>query len=173
MNSTSVREEEEERREAELIAAQSRVQVGLGPPVATAGHPTYDETPMDLSLGLHFSTETRVVEYDDGPDSDIMRAFRDLERSFQRTSPYGVDVWIQLSLSTTLTERTLGLTPIPRMFIAVFLRNPAQWALVHAGPRHTSNEHFTRQLLPIRYYLDDNLYHRSRFYPRHQRHVDI
>ncbi|KAG2171184.1 hypothetical protein JADG_010923 [Aureobasidium aubasidani] len=113
MNSTSVREEEEERREAELIAAQSRVQVGLGPPVATAGHPTYDETPMDLSLGLHFSTETRVVEYDDGPDSDIMRAFRDLERSFQRTSPYGVDVWLQLSLSTTLTERTLGLTPIP------------------------------------------------------------
>ncbi|CAD0038244.1 unnamed protein product [Aureobasidium pullulans] len=114
MNSTSVREEEEERREAELIAAQSRVQVGLGPPVATAGHPTYDETPMDLSLGLHFSAETLVVEYDDGPDSDVMRAFRDLERSFQRTSPYGVDVWIQLSLSTTLTEQTLGLTPVPK-----------------------------------------------------------
>lgn len=94
---------------------------------------------MDLSLGLHFSAETLVVEYDDGPDSDVMRAFRDLERSFQRTSPYDVDVWIQLSLATTLTEQTLSLTPVPRMVIAVFLRDPAQWELVHAGLRHTTD----------------------------------
>ncbi|THW66394.1 hypothetical protein D6D20_01289 [Aureobasidium pullulans] len=159
MDSTSVREEEE-RREVELVAAQSMVAVGHGHSIATAGHPIYDESPMDLSLGLHFSSETQVVEYDDGPDSDIIRAFRDMELSFHRTSPYGVDVWIQLSFATTLTERTLGLTPVPRMVIAVFLRDPAQWELVHAGLRHTTNEHFPRQLLPIRYYLDDNPYHR-------------
>ncbi|THV64523.1 hypothetical protein D6D27_10483 [Aureobasidium pullulans] len=166
MESTSIREEEQ-RQEVELVATRSRVQVGHGHSIATVGHPIYDEAPLDLSLGLHFSSETQVVEYDDGPDSDIIRAFRDMELSFHRTSPYGVDVWIQLSFATTLTERTLGLTPIPCMFIAVFLRDPAQWVLVHAGLRHTTNEHFPRQLLPIRYYLDDNPYHRSHFYPRH------
>ncbi|THV66674.1 hypothetical protein D6D28_08155 [Aureobasidium pullulans] len=166
MESIIIREEEQ-RREVELVAARSMVAVGHGHSIATVGHPIYDESPMDLSLGLHFSSETQVVEYDDGPDSDIIRAFRDMELSFHRTTPYGVDVWIQLSFATTLTERTLGLTPVPRMVIAVFLRDPAQWELVHAGLRHTINEHFPRQLLPIRYYLDDNPYHRSRFYPRH------
>ncbi|TIA44367.1 hypothetical protein D6C79_06389 [Aureobasidium pullulans] len=112
MESTSIREEEQ-RREVELVATRSRVQVGHGHSIATVGHPIYDEAPLDLSLGLHFSSETQVVEYDDGPDSDIIRAFRDMELSFHRTSPYGVDVWIQLSFATTLTERTLGLTPIP------------------------------------------------------------
>ncbi|THV66319.1 hypothetical protein D6C91_04889 [Aureobasidium pullulans] len=112
MESTSIREEEQ-RREVELVAARPRVQVGHGHSIATVGHPIYDEAPLDLSLGLHFSSETQVVEYDDGPDSDIIRAFRDMELSFHRTSPYGVHVWIQLSFATTLTERTLGLTPIP------------------------------------------------------------
>ncbi|THY21549.1 hypothetical protein D6D00_06985 [Aureobasidium pullulans] len=166
MDSTSIREEEE-RREGELIQARLRVAVGHGHHIATVGHPVYDETPMDLSLGLHFSTQTQIVKYDGGPDSDIIRAFRNLELSFQRTIPYGVNVWIQLSFATTLAEQMLGLTPAPRRIIAVFLRNPAQWELVHARLRHTSNEHFPRQLLPIRYYLDDNPYHRSRFYPRH------
>ncbi|THW65663.1 hypothetical protein D6C85_07428 [Aureobasidium pullulans] len=81
--------------------------IGNGHPIATSGTPVYDEDPLDLTIGLHFSTENLITEHRDQRGS-LVRAFEAMRAEFMTQTEEDLHFWITLSTCHTQVDFVMG-----------------------------------------------------------------
>lgn len=97
--------------------------IGNGHPIATSGTPVYDEDPLDLTIGLHFSTENLITEHRD-QRSSLVRAFEAMRAEFMSQIEEDLHFWISLSTCHTQVDFVMGVEQEePRIFVAVTIDN--------------------------------------------------
>ena len=110
--------------------------VSHGPAIATAGSIIYDESPLDLTLGLHCNTENHIQDFRDF-SNPVMSRFLEVEKLFVEQCPKNLQVWLQLSTCDPYIDQLLDLrTRTQRLFMAIFMDDLSQWATTRcAGAR--------------------------------------
>ncbi|THY43959.1 hypothetical protein D6C99_06920 [Aureobasidium pullulans] len=149
--------------------------IGNGHPIATSGTPVYDEDPLDLTIGLHFSTENLITEHRD-QRSSLVRAFEAMRAEFMSQIEEDLHFWISLSTCHTQVDFIMGVEQEePRIFVAVTIDNAIeaekpvrrhdvfrvhkaiQRGDIHMRLRYQLNVTFPNTFLPIRFYTNDEV----------------
>ncbi|CAD0029554.1 unnamed protein product [Aureobasidium pullulans] len=149
--------------------------IGNGHPIATSGTPVYDEDPLDLTIGLHFSTENLITEHRD-QRSSLVRAFEAMRAEFMSQIEEDLHFWISLSTCHTQVDFVMGVEQEePRIFVAVTIDNAIeaekpvrrhdvfrvhkaiQRGDIHMRLRYQLNVTFPNTFLPIRFYTNDEV----------------
>lgn len=128
--------------------------IGTGNPTASQNHPFYNEDPLNLSLGLHFDTTTRVTNILNHKGVSGTAEFLELETEFRKRCPVDVYAVLQMGVAHTLADRILGLQERVRWFVAVFLFDPGDCFRVGAVLSAAAEKVFGRSgYLAFRFYL--------------------
>ncbi|CAC9885585.1 unnamed protein product [Aureobasidium pullulans] len=131
--------------------------IGNGHPIATSGTPVYDEDPLDLTIGLHFSTENLITEHRD-QRSSLVRAFEAMRAEFMSQIEEDLHFWISLSTCHTQVDFVMGVEQEePRMLVAVTIDNAIEAEKIHMRLRYQLNVTFPNTFLPIRFYTNDEV----------------
>lgn len=131
--------------------------IGNGHPIATSGTPVYDEDPLDLTIGLHFSTENLITEHRD-QRSSLVRAFEAMRAEFMSQIEEDLHFWISLSTCHTQVDFVMGVEQEePRIFVAVTIDNAIEAEKIHMRLRYQLNVTFPNTFLPIRFYTNDEV----------------